>query len=190
MTEKEYRIFKMNLNMNGFELSIVVGEYRTYVKLEHSMLGMLHHIIMITDESIEAYSIKTVSDYDLVEHVNTEKTVHGGVYFGGDELKFILKTFDNYYDIVNFESEKKKLKLSDLPKFTGLYDKYSKPMYSYDIIKSSDGKLMLIKWNDAEAGFMLECKTCAFGHKFGVDVKCDDIEIVGNITDNPELFNN
>jgi len=65
-----------------------------------------------------------------------------------------------------------------LMQYTGLKDKNGKEIYEGDIIKDeSDGMITVIKWNNECAGFV--------NVLYVKDSK--DIEVIGNIYENPEL---
>lgn len=74
-----------------------------------------------------------------------------------------------------------------LMQFTGLLDKNGKEIFEGDITKDSTG-LCLIDWNDQLASFCLRRNGWAFDHFFGEAVAPKDVEVTGNIYENPELL--
>ena len=85
--------------------------------------------------------------------------------------------------------EYRRLEMSDctLRLFTGHLDKNGKELYAGDITKDSTG-LCLIAWNDQLASFCLRRNGWAFDHFFGEAVNPSDVEVIGNIYENPELL--
>jgi len=75
----------------------------------------------------------------------------------------------------------------ELMQFTGLLDKNGKEIYEGDITKDSTG-VCLIDWNDKLASFCLRRNGWAFDHFFGEAVDPSDVEVIGNIYENPELL--
>lgn len=75
----------------------------------------------------------------------------------------------------------------ELMQFTGLRDKNGQDIYEGDITKDSTGGC-LIGWNDQLASFCLRRNGWAFDHFFGEAVDPSDVEVIGNIYENPELL--
>lgn len=80
------------------------------------------------------------------------------------------------------------VKRESVGQFTGLSDKNGKDIYKGDILKGSDGKLMIIGWSKKFASFVLNRDGWAFSHWFGESCNPEDCEVIGNIHDNPELL--
>ncbi|MDA3614697.1 YopX family protein [Polluticaenibacter yanchengensis] len=75
-----------------------------------------------------------------------------------------------------------------LGQFTGLKDNSGKDIFEGDIIKTGTDKPMVILWSNKYASFCLDRHGWAFSHWFGESCDPTDVEIIGNIHDNPELL--
>ena len=73
--------------------------------------------------------------------------------------------------------------------FTGLTDKSGVNIFEGDICRDSEGKYMVVSWSKKFASWVLNRKGWAFSHWFGESCNPEDVEVVGNIYDNPELLN-
>lgn len=84
--------------------------------------------------------------------------------------------------------------------YTGLLDKNDDEIYNHDIIKDSSGRLMIVEWDNriGTARFIFRVIN-TIGHiKTGRLVNThdwitsdeNDIEVIGNIYENPELLEN
>lgn len=70
--------------------------------------------------------------------------------------------------------------------FTGLKDKNGEEIYEGDIVKLPNGLILKIGW---EIGFHQYCgKSRATSAGFNFMYKHDEVEIIGNIYENPELL--
>lgn len=71
----------------------------------------------------------------------------------------------------------------DIMQSTGLLDKNGKEIYEGDIIRDSDGSAE-VKWSQEDCGFI------AWYNQFNILNFPKDVEIIGNIYENPELTAN
>lgn len=80
--------------------------------------------------------------------------------------------------------------------FTGLFDKNGKKIFEGDIVKTKYGRLCIVVWfssqvyNGWDLESVLTCENCILTKQpTSIDLyKKDNLEIIGNIHDNPELL--
>lgn len=75
--------------------------------------------------------------------------------------------------------------------FTGLKDKHKEDIYSGDIVKTKYGRVCLVVWKSSPSHVGFDLKPIETEHPCpsGYDLyKSDNLEVIGNIYDNPEQF--
>lgn len=73
-----------------------------------------------------------------------------------------------------------------LCQFTGLTDKNGKRIWENDIVNC--GSNLRVSWHTFKASWVLSKKGWLYNHFFGEAVEPEDVEVVGNFFDDPELL--
>lgn len=76
--------------------------------------------------------------------------------------------------------------------YTGLTDKNGKKIFEGDILRHADETILKTVWNNRKYGFAAQCvkgsallKDCKWGLW---EFESDEVEVIGNVFDNPELL--
>ena len=83
-------------------------------------------------------------------------------------------------------AERFEIDIAPLCACTGLKDKNGKLIFENDIVRC--GKNCTVTWCDTFASWRLNTSRWMHSHFFGEACEPEDVEIVGNIFDNPELL--
>lgn len=70
--------------------------------------------------------------------------------------------------------------------YTGLTDKDGKKIWENDILEC--GMRLRVSWHHFKASWVLSKKGWMYNHFFGESVEPEDVEVIGNIFDNPEFL--
>lgn len=100
-----------------------------------------------------------------------------------ESSKYFIRTFpnedDDYVDVVVYKST--------IGQEIGQTDKYGVKIFEGDIVKRTynDGQyveLAVVKYNDYDCRFIFQ------GFNYDLDIRYFDIEVIGNLWENPELL--
>lgn len=116
----------------------------------------------------------------------------GGFIDAGSAAMVVVLTLDGKVDVrslYGFDSGPMGVKpeVILLP-FTGQLDKNGNKIFLHHICKDSDGKRVVVGWDNQMASFTLQREEWMFKHWFGESYRGDQLEIIGDIYQNPDLL--
>lgn len=95
----------------------------------------------------------------------------------------------SFYITDNKEGRAYKVKPETIGQYTGLHDKNGKDIFEGDIIKlDNENVFMWIEYSEKFAQFVTRCKETYFDNEPLGDWELKNLEVIGNVTDNPELI--
>ena len=106
----------------------------------------------------------------------------------GEFIEGLLTIMWGQFHIINPDDENTAYPIdeSTICQCTGLKDKHGKLIFENDIVRC--GKNCTVTWCDTFASWRLNTSRWMHSHFFGEACEPEDVEIVGNIFDNPELL--
>ena len=106
----------------------------------------------------------------------------------GEFIEGLLTIMWGQFHIINPDDENTAYPIDDstICQCTGLKDKHGKLIFENDIVRC--GKNCTVTWCDTFASWRLNTSGWMYSHFFGEACKPEDVEIVGNIFENPELL--
>lgn len=114
------------------------------------------------------------------------KRTDNGEWVEGDLVHSVYKINDVCVGKYGSEVGMHQVDESTICQCTGLNDKNGKLIWENDIVRC--GKNCTVTWCDTFASWRLNTSGWMYSHFFGEACKPEDVEIVGNIFDNPELL--
>lgn len=90
--------------------------------------------------------------------------------------------------IIEYPSEYHEVYTATICQYTGLTDKNGKKIWENDILRLDDGAVLKVSWHHFKASWVISKKGWLYNHFFGEAVEPEDVEVIGNIYDNPELL--
>lgn len=95
--------------------------------------------------------------------------------------KAVIITEYSNTGIVSFEIDE-----TTICQYTGFTDKNGQKIWKNDIVRC--GGNLIVTWNEKFAGWCLTKKGWLYNHFFGEACTPEDVEVIGNIFDDPELL--
>ena len=102
--------------------------------------------------------------------------VEGYYFYNANIKKHYIKTWICHYEVDQ----------ETICQYTGLNDKNGMKIWENDILKC--GVNSVVVWNKKYASWCLRKKRWLYDQFFGDSVEPEDVEVVGNTFDNPELL--
>lgn len=72
--------------------------------------------------------------------------------------------------------------------YIGLKGKNKKKIFENDILRLANGAYLKVSWHTFKESWVISKKGWMYNHFFGEAVEPEDVEVVGNVFDNPELL--
>jgi uncharacterized phage protein (TIGR01671 family) len=116
------------------------------------------------------------------KRVDNGRWVDGNLVKGYDATYIVYDAFNDDYRW-GFENVFIPVVPESIGQFTGLLDKNGKEIYEGDLIKS----VFFEDINDEVVWNQHYCQFTFGGAEFNVEIKPSDLEVMGNVHDNPEL---
>ena len=98
-------------------------------------------------------------------------------------MEYLIAPLSAYY------TEVKKVILKTVGQYTGLTDKNGKKIFEWDIVKGSWGTIFVVCFDEQYLQFRAK-KPDSYPREIDFYGDSKEIEVIGNIHDNPELLGN
>ena len=124
---------------------------------------------------------KWVEGY-YVPHIVGGKIVHHYILTGEASLE---ETKD---DSLVLDFYREEIAPETLCQYTGLTDKNGRKIWENDILDIGEKTKLRVSWHTFKASWVVSKSGWMFNHFFGESIEPEDVEVVGNVFDNPELL--
>lgn len=115
------------------------------------------------------------------------KRIDNGDWVIGFVVRYGFTGKEKYYIVPQYASDLYGIEIdpATICQCTGLKDKNKILIFEKDIIKC--GSVQVVVWSKKYASWKLEKEGWVYSHYFGEACSPEDVEVIGNLIDNPEL---
>lgn len=129
--------------------------------------------VMVPSVAVYQHSDHIGFDLDLAETIYSNEVLEsddGHIYGGEGEWVFMMNEFE-------------------LLQYIGIQDNFHEDIFDGDLVKTTQGSIFQVLWDQGECGWILLCLNGEWrGRKCELKAIFDvNLEVIGNIYENPEL---
>jgi len=141
---------------------------------------------IITEENVRNFLDKDLGSYEKSSPYDSDEWY---------PAYYILVIFDYFRDVQDYTIEEynpKTEKRFGIMQYTGLKDKNGVEIYEgdiFEVVNSYEERFVVyVEYSEEYAQFVTRCNAVYIDNEPLGDILADDIEVIGNIYDNPELL--